>query len=87
MVVRNPKRFKNCYTGLNIIAYIVTNEIIAKQRRDNIFRKQSEHEPTSYETVRIDLLNGVKVYSEYDLRLEKKVCLITTKGIYIKLKL
>ena len=56
MVVRNPKRFKNCYTGLNIIAYIVTNEIIAKQRRDNIFRKQSEYEPTSYETVRIDLL-------------------------------
>ena len=64
MVVRNPKRFKNCYTGLNIIAYIVTNEIIAKQRRDNIFRKQSEHEPTSYETVRIDLLNGVKVASK-----------------------
>jgi len=28
MVVRNPKRFKNCYTGLNIIAYIVTNEIM-----------------------------------------------------------
>ena len=64
MVVRNPKRFKNCYTGLNIIAYIVTNEIIAKQRRDNIFRKQSEHEPTSYETVRIDFLNGVKVASK-----------------------
>ena len=64
MVVRNPKRFKSCYTALNIIAYIVTNEIIAKQRRDNIFRKQSEHEPTSYETVRIDLLNGVKVASK-----------------------
>ncbi len=64
MVVRNPKRFKSCYTALNIIAYIVTNEIIAKQRRDNIFRKQSEHEPTSYETVRIDLLNGVKVVSK-----------------------
>ena len=50
--------------GLNIIAYIVTNEIIAKQRRDNIFRKQSEHEPTNYETVRIDLLNGGKVVSK-----------------------
>lgn len=49
---------------MNIIAYIVTNEIIAKQRRDNIFRKQSEHEPTNYETVRIDLLNGVKVASK-----------------------
>ena len=31
MVVRNPKRFKSCYTALDIIAYIVTNEIIAKQ--------------------------------------------------------
>ena len=64
MVVRNPKRFKSCYTGLNIIAYIVTNEIIAKQRRDNIFRKQSGYEPTNYETVRIDLFNGVTVASK-----------------------
>lgn len=64
MVVRNPKRFKSCYTGLNIIAYIVTNEIIAKQRRDNIFRKQREYEPTSYQMVRIDLLGGVTVASK-----------------------
>lgn len=64
MVVRNPKRFKSCYTGLNIIAYIVTNEIIAKQRRDNIFRKQREYEPISYQTVRIDLFGGVTVVSK-----------------------
>lgn len=64
MVVRNPKRFKSCYTALNIIADIVTNEIIAKQRRDNIFRKQSEYEPTNYETVRINLFNGVTVASK-----------------------
>lgn len=49
---------------MNIIAYIVTNEIIAKQRRDNIFRKQSEYEPTSYETVRINLFSGVTVASK-----------------------
>lgn len=44
MAVRNPKIFKDCYEALNIIAYIVTNEIITKQRRDNIYRKQSEYE-------------------------------------------
>ena len=64
MVVRNPKRFKNCYTGLNIIAYIVTNEIIAKQRRDNIYRKQSKYEPSSYDTVRIDLFGGITISSK-----------------------
>lgn len=64
MVVRNPRRFKACYEALNVIAYIVTNEIIAKQRRDNIYRKQSEFEPNSYDTVRIDMFGGVRISSK-----------------------
>ena len=64
MVVRNPRRFKDCYEALNVIAYIVTNEIIAKQRRDNIYRKQSEYEPNSYDTVRIDLFGEVRISSK-----------------------
>lgn len=64
MVVRNPKRFKDCYEALNVIAYIVTNEIIAKQRRDNIYRKQSEYEPCSYDSVRIDLFGGITISSK-----------------------
>ena len=64
MVVRNPRRFKDCYEALNVIAYIVTNEIIAKQRRDNIYRKQSEFEPKSYDTVRIDLFGEITISSK-----------------------
>ncbi|MEE0084657.1 MAG: hypothetical protein UE068_10585, partial [Paludibacteraceae bacterium] len=48
----------------HVAEYIVKFEIgysKTKQRRDNIFRKQSEYEPTSYETVRINLFNGVTV--------------------------
>ena len=61
MVVRNPKRFKDCYEILNVIAYIVTNEIIAKQRRDNIFRKQREYEPSSYDTSVLTCLVGLRL--------------------------
>lgn len=76
MVVRNPKRFKDCYEALNVIAYIVTNEIIAKQRRDNIYRKQSEYEPSSDDSVRIDLFGGITIsskdlfYDEEDMKSE-----------------
>ena len=51
----------------HVAEYIVKFEIgysKTKQRRDNIFRKQSEYEPTSYETVRINLFNGVTVASK-----------------------
>lgn len=71
MVVRNPRRFKDCYEALNVIAYIVTNEIIAKQRRDNIYRKQSEFEPKSYDTVRIDLFGDITISSK-DLFFDEK---------------
>ena len=71
MVVRNPRRFKGCYEALNVIAYIVTNEIIAKQRRDNIYRKQSEFEPKSYDTVRIDLFGDITISSK-DLFFDEK---------------
>lgn len=71
LVVRNPRRFKDCYEALNVIAYIVTNEIIAKQRRDNIYRKQSEFEPSSYDIVRIDLFGDMTISSK-DLYFEEK---------------
>lgn len=71
MVVRNPRRFKDCYEALNVIAYIVTNEIIAKQRRDNIYRKQREFEPKSYDTVRIDLFGDMTISSK-DLFFDEK---------------
>jgi len=71
MVVRNPKRFKDCHEALNVIAYIVTNEIIAKQRRDNIYRKQSEYEPKNYDTVRIDLFGEITISSK-DLFFDEK---------------
>ena len=77
MVVRNPKRLKTCYQALNVIAYIVTNEIIAKQRRDNIYRKQREYEPNSYDTIRINLFGQITIssknlfFNEKDLKSEK----------------
>lgn len=64
MVVRNPKRFKRCHEALNILAYVITNEIIAKQRRGNIYRRQSEYQPNSYDTVRIDLFGDMTISSK-----------------------
>lgn len=64
MVVRNPKCFKDSFEFLNVFAYIITNEIIAKQRRDNIYRKQSEYLPNAYNKVRIDLFGGISIASK-----------------------
>ena len=71
-----------CYGALNVIAYIVTNEIIAKQRRDNIYSKQSEYEPSSYDSVRIDLFGGITIsskdFDEEDMKSEALRFLITS---------
>ena len=61
MVVRNPKRFKTCYEALNILSYIVTNELIALRRRRNIERKAVEYEPKNYDEVSIKLFGEMEI--------------------------
>lgn len=64
LVVRNPHRFKTGYEALNIMSYIVTNEIIEKRRRDNICRKRENTSPDAYDTVRINLFGGISIASK-----------------------
>ena len=69
MVVRNPKRFKRCYEALNIMSYIVTNEIIARRRRKNIERRAVEREPETINEVNIKLFGEMRITSK-DLVME-----------------
>ena len=46
VVVRNPKRFKNNYLALNLMSYIITNEINKESNNDTV-DKVCKH--TSYD--------------------------------------
>ncbi len=63
-VLRNPGRFKSGYEALNIMSYIVTNEVVAKRRRDYICRKVDNSTPDTYDRVRINLFGGVSICSK-----------------------
>ncbi len=69
MVVRNPKKFKDCYETLNIISYIVTTELIALRRRKNIERKSVEYAPKNYNEVFIKLFGEMTIVGK-DFTLE-----------------
>lgn len=73
MVVKNPKRFKTETYALNIMSYIVTNEIIEVNRRKNITRQIRPGEPLNYRDVRIKLLG--------DFCIESKDILITADDL------
>ena len=69
VVVRNPKRFKNNYLALNLMSYIITNEIISKQRREKMESHTLQDEPKSEDEVYIKLLGEMEIVSK-DLRLK-----------------
>ena len=46
------------------MSYIVTNEIVAKRRRDNICRKLEDSSPDTYDKVRINLFGGITIRSK-----------------------
>jgi len=71
LVVRNPKKFKTNYVALNIMSYIITNELIAMRRRKNICRKTVECEPQSYKQVQIRLFGEMQIVGK-DLLLTQK---------------
>lgn len=63
MVVRNPKKFKTNYLALNIMSYIVTNEIIAQQRRESIERHRRNDLPAGNDEVYIKLFGDMSIAS------------------------
>ena len=69
VVVRNPKRFKTNYQALNLMSYIITNEIISKQRREKMVRHTLKDEPKTEQEVYIKLLGEMEIVSK-DLRLK-----------------
>lgn len=69
VVVRNPKRFKTNYHALNLMSYIITNEIISKQRREKMVRHTLKDEPKTEQEVYIKLLGEMEIVSK-DLRLK-----------------
>ena len=61
LVVRNPKRLKTNYEILNLMSYIVTNELIAMRIRKNLARKAMPYTPKSSNEVYIKLLGEMLI--------------------------
>ena len=61
MVVRNPKQFKDNFIVLNIMSYIVTNEIIAISRKRCIEQKAVNYKPMSEHEVNIRLFGEMEI--------------------------
>jgi len=61
LVVRNPKVFKDFYEALNVMAYIVTNEVIAKQRRDNVLRHTVADSQLTDKQIKINLFGEMQI--------------------------
>lgn len=82
LVVRNPQRFKDFYEALNVMAYIVTNEVIAKQRRDNVLRHTASDYPLKENQIKINLFGEMQIRgNDFKLKAEEIPSDITRKMI------
>lgn len=61
MVVRNPKRFKDNYVALNIMAYVTTNEQLASQRRDNVLRRAAADIELNDNQIKLNLFGQMQI--------------------------
>ena len=61
LVVKNPRRFKENYKALNVMAYILTTEIIASQCREHINRMLDSDKITDIKTVKINMLGDFSI--------------------------
>lgn len=82
LVVRNPKVFKDFYEALNVMAYIVTNEVIAKQRRDNVLRHTASDYPLKDNQIKINLFGDMLIRGvDFKLKAEEIPSDLTRKMI------
>ena len=82
LVVRNPKRFKDFYEALNVMAYIVTNEVTAKQRRDNVLRHTAADTQLTDRQIKINLFGEMQIRGvDFVIKAEEITSDITRKMI------
>ncbi|MCF0127096.1 MAG: hypothetical protein HUJ70_00930, partial [Pseudobutyrivibrio sp.] len=67
MVVRNPKRFKDCYEALNIMSYIATNEYIACRHRAKLLRRTASDFQLKVNQVKLNLFGEIQIQGSYYL--------------------